>query len=185
MLQQQFMLDDTTFGELKDALLYAHPDDIMADDSGQGLVWQGAMRSTQSLGYLIHLLANKYLLAIPVWFYIVGLVISNIYLDSLGVISFDVLQRRYISIGVLGTIFFSISIIHAYINFKFVVDNPRTRWMSASFFIFSIESFFIIEIFVWIMLSQASGEDTYIFGRTLDTIETWLFFTSPITIWLY
>jgi len=38
-LQRQFHLDDDTLNDLKDALLYAHPE--VHDDAGQGLVWTG------------------------------------------------------------------------------------------------------------------------------------------------
>ena len=58
----------------------------------------------------------KYLLAIPAWFYIVRLVISNVYLNSLGLVSFDVLKTRYISVGILGTIF---SAFHLFLYVQF------------------------------------------------------------------
>src|SRR5262245_30936718 len=38
-LQRQFHLDDDTLNDLKDALLYAHPE--VHDDEGRGLVWTG------------------------------------------------------------------------------------------------------------------------------------------------
>src|SRR3989449_6654082 len=38
-LQRQFHLDDDTLTDLKDALLYAHPE--VHDDAGRGLVWTG------------------------------------------------------------------------------------------------------------------------------------------------
>src|SRR5262245_52647746 len=38
-LQRQFQLDDETLTDLKDALLYAHPE--VHDDAGRGLVWMG------------------------------------------------------------------------------------------------------------------------------------------------
>src|SRR5262249_33383271 len=38
-LQRQFQLDDETLTDLKDALLYAHPE--VHDDAGRGLVWTG------------------------------------------------------------------------------------------------------------------------------------------------
>src|SRR2546428_5947270 len=38
-LQQQFQLDDDALHDLKDALLYAHPE--VRDDEGRGLVWPG------------------------------------------------------------------------------------------------------------------------------------------------
>ena len=38
-LQRQFQLDDTALDDLKDALLYAHPQ--IHDDAGRGLVWTG------------------------------------------------------------------------------------------------------------------------------------------------
>jgi hypothetical protein len=38
-LQQQFQLDDDTLHDLKEALLYAHPE--VRDDAGRGVVWTG------------------------------------------------------------------------------------------------------------------------------------------------
>jgi hypothetical protein len=38
-LQRQFYLDDDTLSDLRDALLYAHPE--VHDDAGRGLVWAG------------------------------------------------------------------------------------------------------------------------------------------------
>ena len=38
-LQRQFQLDDAALDDLKDALLYAHPQ--IHDDAGRGLVWTG------------------------------------------------------------------------------------------------------------------------------------------------
>src|SRR5262245_38847835 len=38
-LQRQFHLDDDVFNDLKNALLYAHPE--VHDDAGRGLVWTG------------------------------------------------------------------------------------------------------------------------------------------------
>ena len=38
-LQRQFQLDDAALDDLKDALLYAHPQ--IRDDAGRGLVWTG------------------------------------------------------------------------------------------------------------------------------------------------
>jgi len=38
-LKRQFQLDDDAFNDLKDALLYAHPE--VCDDAGRGLVWTG------------------------------------------------------------------------------------------------------------------------------------------------
>src|SRR5215813_5106451 len=38
-LQRQFQLDDETLTDLKDALLYAHPE--VHDDAGRGLAWTG------------------------------------------------------------------------------------------------------------------------------------------------
>jgi hypothetical protein len=38
-LQRQFQLDDAALDDLKDALLYAHPQ--ICDDAGRGLVWTG------------------------------------------------------------------------------------------------------------------------------------------------
>ena len=38
-LQRQFHLDDDALNDLKDALLYAHPE--VHDDTGRGLVWTG------------------------------------------------------------------------------------------------------------------------------------------------
>ena len=38
-LQRQFHLDDDALNDLKDALLYAHPE--VHDDEGRGLVWTG------------------------------------------------------------------------------------------------------------------------------------------------
>src|SRR5262245_24811248 len=38
-LQRQFHLDDDTLNDLKDALIYAHPE--VHDDAGRGLVWTG------------------------------------------------------------------------------------------------------------------------------------------------
>ena len=38
-LQRQFHLDDDALNDLKDALLYAHPE--VHDDAGRGLVWTG------------------------------------------------------------------------------------------------------------------------------------------------
>src|SRR5262245_61872010 len=38
-LQRQFQLDDETLTDLKDALIYAHPE--VHDDAGRGLVWTG------------------------------------------------------------------------------------------------------------------------------------------------
>jgi class 3 adenylate cyclase/tetratricopeptide (TPR) repeat protein len=39
-LQRQFALDDDTLTDLKDELLYAHPE--IRDDAGRGLIWTGA-----------------------------------------------------------------------------------------------------------------------------------------------
>ncbi len=39
-VQRQFQLDEDTFNDLKDELLYAHPE--VRDDAGRGLVWTGA-----------------------------------------------------------------------------------------------------------------------------------------------
>jgi hypothetical protein len=39
-LQRQFALDDDALIDLKDELLYAHPE--IRDDAGRGLVWTGA-----------------------------------------------------------------------------------------------------------------------------------------------
>ena len=36
-LQRQFQLDDETLTDLKDELLYAHPE--VRDDAGRGLIW--------------------------------------------------------------------------------------------------------------------------------------------------
>jgi hypothetical protein len=38
-LQRQFQLDDDALHDLKDELLYAHPE--VRDDAGRGLVWTG------------------------------------------------------------------------------------------------------------------------------------------------
>jgi len=38
-VQRQFGLDEETLADLKDALLYAHPE--VRDDAGRGLVWSG------------------------------------------------------------------------------------------------------------------------------------------------
>ena len=38
-LQRQFQLNDAALDDLKDALLYAHPQ--LRDDAGRGLVWTG------------------------------------------------------------------------------------------------------------------------------------------------
>ena len=38
-LQRQFHLDDDALNDLKDALLYAHPE--VHDDAGRGRVWTG------------------------------------------------------------------------------------------------------------------------------------------------
>src|SRR2546428_13738968 len=38
-LQRQFQLDENTLNDLKDGLLYAHPQ--VRDDAGRGLVWTG------------------------------------------------------------------------------------------------------------------------------------------------
>ena len=38
-LQRQFALDEDTVADLKDELLYAHPQ--VRDDAGQGLLWIG------------------------------------------------------------------------------------------------------------------------------------------------
>src|SRR5215468_9937085 len=38
-LQRQFALDEDTLNDLKDELLYAHPE--VHDDAGRGLVWMG------------------------------------------------------------------------------------------------------------------------------------------------
>ena len=42
-LQRQFALDDDALTDLKDELLYAHPE--IRDDAGRGLVWTGAPSS--------------------------------------------------------------------------------------------------------------------------------------------
>jgi class 3 adenylate cyclase/tetratricopeptide (TPR) repeat protein len=47
-LKRQFSLDEDTFEDLKDELLYAHPH--MVDDDGRGLVWTGAARPTLTPG---------------------------------------------------------------------------------------------------------------------------------------
>jgi hypothetical protein len=39
-VQRQFQLDEVTLNDLKDALLYAHPE--VHDDAGRGLIWTGA-----------------------------------------------------------------------------------------------------------------------------------------------
>jgi len=38
-LQRQFQLDEDALNDLKDALLYAHPE--VRDDAGRGLIWTG------------------------------------------------------------------------------------------------------------------------------------------------
>jgi hypothetical protein len=38
-LQRQFALDEGAFADLKDELLYAHPE--IRDDDGRGLIWTG------------------------------------------------------------------------------------------------------------------------------------------------
>jgi hypothetical protein len=43
-LKRQFTLDDDAFEDLKDELLYAHPDAV--EDDGRGLVWTGETRPT-------------------------------------------------------------------------------------------------------------------------------------------
>src|SRR5687767_7236773 len=43
-LKRQFSLDEGTFEDLKDELLYAHPHAV--NDDGRGLVWTGAARPT-------------------------------------------------------------------------------------------------------------------------------------------
>lgn len=46
-LQRQFALDDAALEDLKDALLYAHPQ--VVDDQGHGLIWTGDVGATPSL----------------------------------------------------------------------------------------------------------------------------------------
>jgi hypothetical protein len=48
MLKRQFNLDDDTFEDLKDELLYAHPH--VVEDDGRGLVWTGTARPTPAPG---------------------------------------------------------------------------------------------------------------------------------------
>ena len=43
-LKRQFQLDDAALEDLKNELLYAHPE--VHDDAGRGLVWTGAPGST-------------------------------------------------------------------------------------------------------------------------------------------
>ena len=38
-VQRQFGMDEDTLADLKDALLYAHPE--VRDDAGRGLIWTG------------------------------------------------------------------------------------------------------------------------------------------------
>ena len=40
-LQRQFQLDDEALDDLKDELIYAHPE--VRDDAGRGLVWTGRL----------------------------------------------------------------------------------------------------------------------------------------------
>jgi class 3 adenylate cyclase len=47
-LKRQFTLDDDTFEDLKDELLYAHPH--VVDDDGRGLVWTGEGHPTPTPG---------------------------------------------------------------------------------------------------------------------------------------
>jgi hypothetical protein len=47
-LKRQFTLDDDAFEDLKDELLYAHPDAV--DDDGRGLIWTGEAHSTPTPG---------------------------------------------------------------------------------------------------------------------------------------
>ena len=47
-LKRQFTLDDDAFEDLKDELLYAHPDAV--DDDGRGLVWTGETHPTPTPG---------------------------------------------------------------------------------------------------------------------------------------
>src|SRR5262249_6740204 len=44
VLKRQFQLDDAALDDLKDALLYAHPE--VQDDAGRGLVWTGETGTT-------------------------------------------------------------------------------------------------------------------------------------------
>src|SRR5262245_48765100 len=46
-LKRQFQLDEDALNDLKDALLYAHPE--ARDDTGRGLVWTGDLASTPSV----------------------------------------------------------------------------------------------------------------------------------------
>jgi hypothetical protein len=46
-LQRQFALDDDALTDLKDELLYAHPE--IRDDAGRGLIWAGAEGSAPPL----------------------------------------------------------------------------------------------------------------------------------------
>ena len=45
-LQRQFQLDDDALYDLKDELLYAHPE--VRDDTGRGLVWTGDVGTASS-----------------------------------------------------------------------------------------------------------------------------------------
>jgi class 3 adenylate cyclase len=47
-LKRQFTLDDDAFEDLKDELLYAHPDAV--EDDGRGLIWTGEARPTPTPG---------------------------------------------------------------------------------------------------------------------------------------
>jgi hypothetical protein len=46
-LQREFQLDEDALNDLKDELLYAHPE--ACDDAGRGLIWASASASTSTI----------------------------------------------------------------------------------------------------------------------------------------
>jgi hypothetical protein len=51
---------------------------------------------------------NERVLGITLLCYLLGFIITNLYLGSLGVVSFDILRTRYVLVGFLFLIYFSI-----------------------------------------------------------------------------
>lgn len=62
---------------------------------------------------------------ITVLFYVVGFLISNLYLGSFGVISFTILRARYISTGILYGVFVAIIILPLYELMEVFIKNSQ------------------------------------------------------------
>ena len=118
---------------------------------------------------------------ITILFYVVGFMISNLFLGSFGVISFTILRARYISTGILYGIFIAIIIIPLYELIQAFIENydksvPRlltllslttfSRYMSI-FFIFYIFSIFTVTDPHY----SISDQNTFVYDNFSDTVS--------------